>query len=586
MIKIETKNEKIISGAIHYCRVINEEWEDRLQKLANIGCNTVETVIPWNFHEYNQGMFDFEGDRNIRKFIQTAHECGLEVIVRPGPYICAEWEFGGLPSWLLKYPQMRLRSNDENYLDHARVWMEQLFNQIGDLQVSNGGPIILAQIENEYGYYSNDKTHMKTLHKLMKDIGWNIQLFTSDGLYDQEGIVAGNLINDDVLPTLNMGGGVEQRYERFRMLFGHDVPFFNMEYWVGWFNAYGQPHLFRSEESSVTNYIKALEYGHTNIYVFHGGTNYGYYAGANDINDRPTPLVTSYDYDAILTETGERSHKYNAFREAIGKYVDNKADKYEEKPQRYIGDIKLELDSRINILDNSISYTNTHTSLYPLSQEDIDQFKGFTRYSTTVDVLDNNIKRMMLYKTRDRAHIYVNNKLVAIQYEELGEELEIEFEPNKRNKLDIIVENLGRVNVHHTMDDQHKGICHSVKINEHFHTGWTISEIKLEEIETNIMKYSDNFMKSLPTMNNYSVEIDDIGDTFIDISKFGRGYVFVNGFNIGGYWNRGPQSRLYIPEQRLNIGKNRVCIFDIDGKDVQEVNLFDKQLWTQTKFEI
>lgn len=585
MINIKSKNEKIISGGLHYCRIINEEWRDRLEKLRNLGCNTVETYIPWNFHEYNQGEFDFCGDRNIREFIKTAQECGLEVIVRIGPYICAEWEFGGFPSWILKNKGIRLRSNDPIYLENIEKWWSKLFEEIGDLQESNNGPIIMVQIENEYGYYANDKEHLNHLHTLALELGWNCQIFTSDGLFDHEGIIAGNLIEKDVLPTLNMGGAVEARHERFRKLFGDEIPFFNMEYWVGWFNFYGQPHLFRSPEASVDNYIKALEYGHTNIYVFNGGTNFGYYAGANEVNNRIEATITSYDYDGILTESGERSHKYDVFREAISKYVDNKDDIFPESERTYLNGIELPITSKVDMF-STYKPTNTKYGQYPYSQEDIEQIKGFTLYSTTVDVLDNNVKKIKLNNCNDRALIFVNDQYITTQYESLGEVIEIKFVANQKNKLDILVENLGRVNLHQTMDYQTKGICHSIQINEHIHTGIATSEINLEELYNLDISSSSNIRDGLPMINNVEFILNEVGDTYLDISKFGKGYVLVNGFNIGAYWKIGPQTRLYIPKQKLNIGSNKIMIFDIEGHNVESVKLYKEQLWTSTKYEI
>lgn len=582
MINIESKNDKIISGGLHYCRIVEADWQERLKKLINLGCNTVETYIPWNFHEYCENEYVFDSDRNIRKFIMLAHELGLEVIIRIGPYICAEWEFGGIPSWLLKNKGIRLRSNDSYYIEKVERWWKVLFDEIGDLQKHCGGPIIMLQIENEYGYYSNDKEHLSVLSKMASRIGWKCQQFTSDGLFDNEGIIAGNLIEEGVLPTLNMGGSVEERYKRFREIFGEEIPFFNMEYWVGWFNLYGQPHLFRSPKSSVTNYIKALEYGHSNIYVFNGGTNFGFYAGANEIKGKIEAAITSYDYDGILTESGERSHKYDVFRSAIGKYVDNKHDKYNEEKKKYLTNITLNTSYRFSFLRTNM-FKNSFFDQYPLSQEDINQIKGFTLYSTNINVLDDNIKKLKLNSCHDRAHIFVNNALVAIQYENMEQEVEVKFEENRINTIDIIVENLGRVNLHQKMDYQHKGICHSVQINEHIHTGWSTTEISLDELFENT---KTEYIPNYPTANYFEFNLEKVEDTYIDISKFGKGYALINKFNLGSYWNIGPQTRLYIPKSKLKIGKNKLMIFDIEGLNVASIELFDKQLWISTTYEI
>ena len=314
---LDGKPFRIISGAIHYFRVVPEYWRDRLEKLKAMGANTVETYIPWNMHEPKKGEFHFDGMLDIRKFVLLAQELGLYVILRPSPYICAEWEFGGLPGWLLKEDGMRLRGCYEPFLKHIRDYYDVLFPIITPLQIDQGGPVILMQVENEYGYYGDDTAYLETMRDYMVQRGVTVPLVTSDGPMD-ESLSCGHL--EGALPTGNFGSRTKERFEVLKR-YTDGGPLMCTEFWVGWFDHWGNGgHMRGNLEESVQDLDDMLELGHVNIYMFEGGTNFGFMNGSN-YYDELTPDVTSYDYDAVLTEDGQITEKYRRYQEVVRKHA-------------------------------------------------------------------------------------------------------------------------------------------------------------------------------------------------------------------------------------------------------------------------
>ena len=313
---LDGKPFHIISGAIHYFRIVPQYWRDRLEKLKAMGCNTVETYIPWNMHEPRKGEFCFDGMLDVVEFVQTAQKLGLYVILRPSPYICAEWEFGGLPAWLLAEDGMRLRVSYKPFLRHVKEYYEVLMKKIVPLQVDYGGPVILMQVENEYGYYANDKKYMETIKKMMIEQGVTVPLITSDGPFEEN--LNGGIL-EGTLPTGNFGSKTEERFEVLQK-YTKEKPLMCAEFWVGWFDHWGNGgHMTGNLEESVKDLDKMLELGHVNIYMFEGGTNFGFMNGSN-YYDALTPDVTSYDYDGVLTEDGQITEKYRRYQKVIAKY--------------------------------------------------------------------------------------------------------------------------------------------------------------------------------------------------------------------------------------------------------------------------
>ncbi|WP_026524076.1 glycoside hydrolase family 35 protein [Butyrivibrio sp. MB2005] len=579
---------KIISGSFHYFRTVPEYWRDRLLKLKAMGGNTVETYIPWNMHEPQRGEFNFEGMLDLERFIKLTEEVGLKLILRPSPYICAEWEFGGLPAWLLKEDGMRLRVNYEPFMKEVEAYYDVLLPIITKYQIDNGGNVILMQIENEYGYYANDKSYMQRMMDIMKKHGVTIPFITSDGPYP-ESLNGGTL--EGAHPTGNFGSRTE---ERFKVLenFTKGGPLMCAEFWVGWFDHWGNGgHMTGNLEESVKDLDKMLELGNVNIYMFEGGTNFGFMNGSN-YYDELTPDVTSYDYDGILTEDGQITEKYRRYKEVISKYTEiPEVPELEESviKRGAYGDLKCEEKvSLFSVLDD-ISIKNT--SVYPVSMEKLDQSYGYILYHSTLETEDA-IAKIRLWDTADRANILVDKKPLITLYDlELAKEAEIlsdeeiakamalpvedQMKLSQRGKdLDILVENMGRVNFGPRMEHQRKGIGQCVQINGHMHNNWDMYTLPLDNVDK--VDFSKDYIEGTPAFYKFTFEADECVDTFLDFEGWGKGCAFLNGFNLGRYWEIGPQKRLYIPAPLIKKGKNEIIMFETEGKVRDTITLKDE----------
>lgn len=550
---------KIISGAIHYFRVVPEYWRDRLEKLRLMGCNTVETYVAWNFHEPQEGDYYFEGHHNLRNFIQTAHEVGLYVILRPAPYICAEWEFGGLPYWLLQDSKMKLRCNYPPFMDKIQAYFHQLFPQILDLQVTQGGPIILMQLENEYGGYANDKDYLQQLAQMMKQAGVEVPLVTSDGPWHD--MLENGSLPDIALPTINCGSKIQEHFQRLRAFHGKKRPLMVMEFWIGWFDAWGdQAHHTTSIQEAAQELQAILTEGSVNIYMFHGGTNFGFTNGAN-YYDHLAPDVTSYDYDALLTEDGEITPKYQAFQKVISQYTT--LPKFELSTKILKKDYgRLHASQQVSLFNTLDSLTSPIHSPYPLTMEDINQGSGYIYYQSEIGKA-RPIEDFRLISCMDRANIFINQQLIATQYDhEIGVSQAFDLS-DTHNQLGILVENMGRVNYSVKMNHQQKGIKDGVLINGAFQSQWAIYPLPMDNLTA--IDFSQDYQVGQPSFSRFFLEIDEVGDTFIELPDWGKGFITVNGFNIGRFWSVGPQTRYYIPGPILKVGKNEIIIFESDG---------------------
>lgn len=574
----------LISGAIHYFRVVPQYWEDRLLKLRAMGCNTVETYIPWNMHEPKEGEFVFDGMLDLGKFIELAEGVGLHVILRPSPYICAEWEFGGFPAWLLKEDGMKLRCTYKPYLDHVKNYYDKLMPYIKKYMYDNGGPVIMMQIENEYGYYGDDHEYMKWLYDLISSYGIEVPLFTSDGPYDDAfrgGKVPG------VLQTGNFGSHAKERFDFMRKYV--DGPLSCMEFWLGWFDDWGSGfHHTTSVEQNVKDFAYMLDNGNVNIYMFQGGTNFGFMNGSN-YYDKLTPDVTSYDYDAILTEDGQITDKYIAFQKEISKrYGLPGVEVPKPATRKAYGRIKA--DGYVSLWDSLDDIADKHESAYPVSMEKLDQSYGYILYHTHLDEIPA-IGELRLMDANDRALVYLDYKNIATMYDrELLEAKKIEPYAESLDKdLDILVENMGRVNFGPYMQKQRKGIDGPVLINTRQHFGYDIYTLPLDNIDKLVFgqlnegafKGKDNNSSDIdekvsgPSFYRYTFEADECCDTFINMEGFGKGCVFINGFNLGRFWEVGPQKALYLPGPLIRKGKNEIVVFETEGKAQLELELTD-----------
>ena len=561
---------KIISGAIHYFRVVPEYWRDRLEKLRLMGCNTVETYVPWNQHEPQEGEYNFSHGLDLRRFVEIAAEVGLNVILRPSPYICAEWEFGGLPYWLLNDPNMKVRFAYPPFLEKVSRYFDQLLPQVVDLQVDQGGPIIMMQVENEYGGYANDKEYMTSIANMMIDKGVVVPLVTSDGPWGD--MLENGSIPELAFPTINCGSKITEQFQRLREFHGEKRPLMVMEFWNGWFDAWGDEAHTRTDAAEVAKELEdTLAEGSVNFYMFHGGTNFGFTSGAN-YYEKLAPDVTSYDYDAPLSEWGAITPKYEACREVISRYAEipDFPLSTEIKQKNYGA---LTVAERVSLFATLETLSTGVKSNYPLSMESLNQGLGYIYYRSHIGAA-RPVDDFRLVSCMDRAHIFVNDSLELIQYDlELGEKATFELTA-PTNELGVLVENMGRVNYSIKMNHQHKGIKDGVVINGAFQSEWEIFSLPMDNLDQ--IDFSQEYVSGQPSFTRFELDVTEVGDTFIDLEGWGKGFVVVNGFNIGRYWEKGPQKRLYIPGPLLKEGGNEIIVFESDGKVTETVTLSDQ----------
>lgn len=560
---------KIISGGMHYFRIVPEYWRDRLEKLKAMGCNTVETYVPWNMHEPKKGEFHFEGILDIKRYIEIAAELGLWVIVRPSPYICAEWEFGGLPAWLLAEEGMHLRACYEPFLKHVDDYYKELFKIISPLQFQYGGPIIMMQVENEYGYYADDTSYMEAMKQLMLDHGTVVPLLTSDGPWG-DALSCGSL--EGALPTGNFGSKVKEQFEVLKK-YTAGGPLMIMEFWIGWFDHWGsEKHITTNARENCKDLDDALKYGNVNIYMFIGGTNFGFMNGSN-YYDVLTPDVTSYDYDAVLTEWGDITPKYIGFQNVIGKYVELPKVEFTTKiVKKAYGEIKVQ--DKVGLFEVLEDISQPVDSTFPVSMEKLGQNYGYILYRSALKK-EEKLEKLRLWGANDRANIFIAEEPVITLYDrELLNEHEVNHEFAENSNMSILMENMGRVNFGPLLERQRKGIDNCVQINGHQHLNWTHYPLPLDNLER--LDYTKGYREGCPAFYRFELTVEEIGDTFIDMEGWGKGCAFINGFNLGRYWEIGPQKRLYLPGPLLKIGKNEIIIFETEGKYRDTIVLKDE----------
>jgi len=557
---------QIISGAVHYFRIVPEYWRDRLEKLKAMGCNTVETYIAWNVHEPKKGEFCFKGMYDIKKFIELSAELGLYVIIRPSPFICAEWEFGGLPAWLLKDDGMRLRSTYEPFLCHVRDYYKVLFEILRPMQINYGGPIILMQIENEYGSYGNDTNYLEALRKIMLDNGAAVPFITSDGPWNNAlnlGSIKG------ALPTANFGSKAKEQFEVLSR-YTDGGPLMCTEFWIGWFDSWGCEKHHRSNiKDNAANLDVILKKGNVNIYMFIGGTNFGFMNGSN-YYDALSPDTTSYDYDAVLTEAGELTPKYFALKSVISKYSPVPEVTF-STVIKTVSYGRLNCTGKAGLFNVLEDISEGVSSVYPVSMEKIGQNYGYILYRSLLDkeAVINNIR---LYDANDRAIIFINRVPLITLYDlELLREHDVDGVSCENGIIDILVENMGRVNYGLKLDKQRKGIDSAVQINGHHHLNWIEYPLPLDNLGS--LDFSKGYKKGLPAFYRFELNAEEIGDTYLDFQGWGKGCAFINGFNLGRFWEIGPQKRLYIPGPLIRKGKNEIILFETEGKSRETISL-------------
>jgi beta-galactosidase len=559
---------RILSGSIHYFRVMSEYWRDRLEKAKAFGLNTIETYVAWNLHEPRPGEFYFNGMLDLVRFIETAAAMDLKVILRPGPYICSEWDFGGLPAWLLKDPHMQVRCMYPLYLEAVDRYFDSLLRRITPLLVSNGGPIIAVQVENEYGGFGNDQEYLQYLADGLRNRGVDVFLFTSDGPYDHH-MQGGSLPN--LHKTANFAYRARPAFAKLRQ-YQPDGPLMVTEFWSGWFDHWGEFHHISmgglpTSLLSQWTLDKILASGASvNFYMFHGGTNFGFMNGANRFPwTGYLPDVTSYDYDAPLDEAGDASHKFLIYGNQLRHHIPGLPPLIILQPVRKRAFGPVQLTERLSLFD---ALGEKHLRPTPEPMEAFDQAYGFILYRTQVSG-PRPAAPLEILELHDRAQVFLNGQPTGI--------LEREFPKRKLSitipaggaTLDILVENMGRVNFGLDLLDR-KGITSGVALGKQFLFGWEIYPLPLDDLSALNFVPFDRFeampRTSVPGFWRGAFPVDDPADTFLALPGWTKGVVWVNGFNLGRYWRRGPQQTLYVPAPLLRKGRNEIVVLELHGQ--------------------
>ncbi len=561
---------RILSGAMHYFRVHPDYWKDRLLKMRAMGLNTLETYVPWNLHEPHPEDFDFSGWLNLERYIEMAGELGLYVIVRPGPYICAEWEFGGLPSWLLKDPGMRLRCMYRPFLDAVDSYLDEVLKRVAPLQITRGGPVIALQVENEYGSYGNDQQYLKYLEEGLRHRGIDVLLLTSDGPSD-EMLQYGTLPH--VFMTANFGSRSRDAFEKLRE-YQPEGPLMCTEFWNGWFDHWGERHHTRSAYDAVQVLEDILSEGASvNLYMFHGGTNFGFMNGANAApGPRYQPTVTSYDYDAPLDEAGNPTPKYFALREVIGRFVDlPPLELPEDAPAADFGKVEwvesAALEHNLEVLSEEIQ------SATPEPMEAFDQDYGYILYRTQVSGPREDA-RITVKGLHDRALVFMDDEEIGILERETSKNsLTIEVPP-QGTTLEFLVENMGRVNYGPELVDR-KGITGGVLLGQQWLFNWEIYPLPLDDLSQ--LRFEPGLPQRYPAFFRGVFHVERPVDTYLALPGWTKGVAWINGFNLGRYWKRGPQKTLYVPGPLLVAGQNELILFELHaaGKPAELRNKAD-----------
>ncbi|GHT08660.1 beta-galactosidase [Bacteroidia bacterium] len=566
----DNKSVHIISGEMHYPRIPHQYWRHRMQMLKAMGLNAVATYVFWNAHEPKPGKWDFTGDNNLAEYIKTAGEEGLMVILRPGPYVCAEWEFGGYPWWLQNVEGMELRRDNEQFLKYTQLYINRLYQEVGKLQITKGGPVIMLQAENEFGSYvaqrkdiplEEHRSYNAKIVQQLKNAGFEIPLFTSDGSWLFEGGAT-----PGALPTANGESNIDNLKKVVNEYHGGKGPYMVAEFYPGWLAHWVEPHpqvnasgIARRTEKYLQNDVSF------NFYMVHGGTNFGFTSGANyDDKHDIQPDLTSYDYDAPISEAGWVTPKFDSIRNVIKQYAGYAVpDAPKAIPVIEISSIKLDKIAGLDIEKYKKVQNDT-----PLTYEQLNQGYGYVLYRKHFNQPISG--KLEIKGLRDYALVYVNSEKAGElnrYFNKYSMDINIPF----NSTLEILVENMGRINFGSEIIHNTKGIISPVTINGIVMEGdWEMVQIPMDKSPNfkslpSARDNTESAAKSLtgkPVLYRGSFNLSETGDTFLDMEEWGKGIVFVNGKNIGRYWRIGPQQTLYIPGVWLKKGKNEIVIFE------------------------
>ncbi|MEF9887259.1 glycoside hydrolase family 35 protein [Streptomyces sp. P9-A4] len=564
--RLDDRPFRIISGALHYFRVHPDQWADRLRKARLLGLNTVETYVPWNAHAPRRGEFHLDGGLDLPRFLDTAAAEGLHVLLRPGPYICAEWEGGGLPSWLLADEDLVPRSHDPRYLSAVDEYLGALLPPLRPHLGSNGGPIIAVQVENEYGAHGDDTAYLAELAAMLRRHGVDVPLFTCDQPAD---LARGSL--DGVLATANFGSRVDAGLAALR---DHRPlgPLMCTEFWIGWFDRWGGIHARRDPADAAAALDELLAAGASvNIYMFHGGTNFGFTNGAND-KGTYRPTVTSYDYDALLDEAGDPTPKYAAFREVIARH----APVPEELPPPVAPKTAygpVELTHTAGLLEQADALGAPRTADRPLTLEELGHPFGFVLHETDLPTAGPVL--LHAERVHDRAQVFVDGQPVGVLERENHEHALAFTVPRPGARLSVLVENQGRVNYGPAIRDR-KGLLGRTTVNGTAPDVWHSRALPLDDPDAVVHRPHDPARPPVgPSFHRGTFTVDEPADTFLHLDGWTKGLAWINGFPLGRYWSRGPQTSLYVPAPVLRPGANDLTVLELHASATRHVHLRD-----------
>lgn len=559
------------AAELHYPRIPRPYWEHRIKMCKALGMNTICLYVFWNIHEQREGEFDFTGQNDVAEFCRLAQKNGMYVIVRPGPYVCAEWEMGGLPWWLLKKKDIALREDDPYFLERVRLFENKVGEQLAPLTIQNGGPIIMVQVENEYGSYGTNKKYVSAIRDIVREAGFDkVTLFQCDWAsnFTRNGL-------DDLVWTMNFGTGanIDEQFRRLREL-RPQSPLMCSEFWSGWFDKWGARHETRPAAKMVAGIDEMLSKGISfSLYMTHGGTSFGHWAGANSPGFAPD--VTSYDYDAPINEYGQTTPKYFELRNTMEKYSDSKLPSVPKPAAQLITVPKFTLKE---FAPMELGADSTATTRNTLTFEEMNMGWGSMIYSTLLPEV-NGKSVLTIKEPHDYAQVFIDGKYIGT-VSRMRNEQSLAMPPLKRGQtLTILVEAMGRINFGRGIKD-FKGITDEVTLKTEVdgdELTWNLKDWTIRRINDDYATAANAFTK--PATDDLRADrlgqgigyyrghftLKKTGDTFLNMESWGKGQVYVNGHAIGRFWNIGPQQTLYVPGCWLKKGRNEVIVLDVVG---------------------
>jgi beta-galactosidase len=564
---LDGKPFQILAGEMHYPRIPRASWRDRMRKLKALGLNTLTTYVFWNTHEPKPGVYDFSDNLDVAAYIRLAQEEGLLVNLRPGPYVCAEWDGGGLPAWLFPTEDIGARSLDPRYFTPVKAWLARLGQELAPLLIDRGGPIILTQIENEYGAFGSDQAYLESLRKALIEAGFTGLLYTADPAdFFAKGSIPG------VVGGINFGTMAKAKEEfAKRAKTRPQGPYMCTELWGGWFDSYGKLH----ETMPAQPLLDSLEWMLQNrysisFYMLHGGTSFGFSPGANWDRKGYTPDIASYDYDALLDEAGRPTPKYEAVQALFKRYLPPEAFKPMPEPEPSISAPRFKLDE---VAALSQLYAKAVLADAPQTLEALGQTHGLILYRHKAKAALKG--RLKFGDVRDYAMIGDDRGAQASLDRRFGE-TEADIDIPQGQALDVLVDTMGHCNYGPKIGKDQKGLIGEASLNDAPLKGWAHYALPLDDLSR--LKFAPGAVSG-PAFYRGTLRIQAVGFTFLDMRGWGKGYVWINGRNIGRYWSAGPQQAMFVPASWLKAGDNEVIVLDLLSGGPRALSGSPRQIW-------